>query len=227
MSRRLISVLCFASVLVLASAAEAKGPPAGFEICGQSACSTITPADSEPLAIKLFYGEGTRELSTPKVPPAAFYTLRWKFDSGMHTGYYVPLLNVFRFVGDPASPTDDPTSLVHWMKLNADTRQLLEHAAASLQPFPRPVPARVTVGGKIVTDPESYLRLWSVGAATFRWPDRPFLRIVIKTDAPSPWSDPAARLSIARRGSYLLRDSTIMRIPAGLARQVRARSSLH
>jgi hypothetical protein len=226
MCRRLISVLSFALVLVLASGAEAKGPPSGFQVCGQSACATITPADSEELGIELFYGQGTTELSTPTVPPAAFYALHWRFDGDLHTGYYVPLLNAFRFVGDPASPADDPTALVHWFKLDATARQALGQAVASLQPFPRPVPTRVTVGGKVVSDPESYLRLWSIGKATFRWPDGPFLRIAITTETPSPWSDRAAHLSIARRGSYLLRDATIMRIPAGLARQIRARTSL-
>jgi hypothetical protein len=226
MSRWLIVAMCLASVFVIASGAEAKGPPTGIQLCGQNACATITQTDSEPLAIKLFYGDGTVELSTPMVPPAAFYALHWRFDGDTHTGYYVPLLNVFRYVGDPASSTESASSLVHWVKLDAGARALLARAIGTLEPFARPVPTRVTVGGRDAADPESYLRLWSIGKATYRWPDRPFLRIAIVTATPSPWTDRTAHLSIARRGAFLMRDGTIMRIRPSLARQIRARVSL-
>jgi len=226
MKTALLAAFVAVSVLAVASGADAKGPPTGFQACGQDACTTIAPNDAEQFAIKLFYGDGSKELFAPKVPPTSFYTLRWRFDGDMHTGYYVPLLNIFRYVGDPASPTESPTSLVHWIKLDATAQATFSHTLSSLQAFPRPAPARVTVGGKEVSDPESYLRLWSVGKATYRWPTGRFLRIVIRTDTPSPWTDAAAHLSIARRAPYLLRDGTIVRLPSALARQIRARVSL-
>ena len=75
-------------------------------------------------------------------------------------------------------------------------------------------------------DPASYLRLWSVGKPTCSWPRGGFLKIKVTCDVTSPWSDESAHLSIARRRPFLLRDSTILRIPAKLAQQVRARISL-
>jgi len=52
------------------------------------------------------------------------------------------------------------------------------------------------------------------------------LTIKVTCDVASPWTDESAHLSIARRRPFLLRDSTILRIPAKLAQQVRARVSL-
>jgi hypothetical protein len=213
-------------VFVLTSAAEAKGPPTGFQACGQNTCVTITPNDAEQLAIKLFYGDGSREVFAPKVAPAPFYTLRWRFEGDMHTGYYVPALNLFRYAGDPASPTVSSTSLVHWMQLDAQAQAALGPVFTPLQPYARPTATRVTVGGRDVADPESYLRLWSVGKATYKWPTGRFLKVVIQSATPSPWTDANAHLSIARRSPYLLRDGTVVRISGVLARQIRARVSL-
>jgi hypothetical protein len=226
MKTALLAAVVAVSVLAVASGADAKGPPSGFQACGQNACVTITPNDAEALAIKLFYGDGSRELFAPKVVPGPFYTLRWHFEGDMHTGYYVPALNLFRYVGDPASPAVSSTSLVHWMHLDAQGQAALGRAFTPLQPYARPTPTRVTVGGRDVADPESYLRLWSVGKATYKWPTGRFLKVVIASATPSPWTDGNAHLSIARRSPYLLRDGTVVRISAGLARQIRARVSL-
>jgi hypothetical protein len=223
------AALAAVTVLAVASGAQAKAPPSGFEVCGAKACSAIKSFDdAEPLAVSLFFGAGdSRELSTPKVPAAPFFTIHWDYGNGSnHGAYYVPLLNVFRYVGDPGSAADFPDGLVHWIKLGVDARAALARLTASLEPFPAPAPQRVTVGGRAVADPASYLQLWAVGKLTYRWPQGSFLRIRFTSDQPSPWTDNAAHLSIARRGPYLLRDSTILRIPAGLARHVRARVSL-
>jgi hypothetical protein len=219
------------SVLISATGAQAKAPPSGFEVCGVQACAAITElADAERLAIGLWYGgtDGSAEVSTPAAPPAPFYALHWSFEPGdVHTGYYVPLLNLFRYVGDPGSPTKLSNRRVHWIKLGQRTRTVLERLTATLEPFPSPAPSRVTVGGRAVRNPESYLRLWSVvGRPTYVWPRGGFLRIRITCSLASPWTDGAADVRISRRGAYLLRDSTVLRIPARLARQVRARASL-
>jgi hypothetical protein len=229
--RRLVVFAAFAtSVLIATAGAQAKAPPSGFQVCGPQECTAIAAfPDGELLAISLFYGgdEGSTELSTPMAPPAPFFALRWAYGDGeAHTGYYVPLLNVLRYVGDPGSPVAASNGSVHWIKLGQGARTLLEKWTATLEPFPSPVPSRVTVAGRAVRDPESYLRLWSVGRPTYVWPRGGFMRIKVTYDLPSPWTDSAAELRISRRGAYLFRESTVLRIPSQLAKLVRARASL-
>jgi hypothetical protein len=226
MRRALVTALSAVSVLTVASGAAAKEPPNGFQLCGPNACAAIGTNDGEPLAISLFYGGGSVELWTPKVPPASFYAMHWSFQQGeTHTGYYVPLLNAFRFVGSTSGP-ESANGLVHWVKLGQSAQTILERITSTLEPFPAPVPSRVTVGGRPVQDPESYLRLWSVGNPTYTWPRTGFTAIKVTSDMVSPWTDRAAHLSISRRGGFLMRDSTVYRIPTQLARLVRARASL-
>lgn len=227
MKRAVIAALLAASFLVVTAGAEAKEPPAGFQLCGSNGCATIGMNDGEPLAISLFFGGGSVEVWTPMSTPAPFYSLRWSYEQGqVHTAYFVPDLNMVRFVGDSGSATVDPRGPVHWVRLDANARAILDRIATPLEPTPAPSPSTVMVGGKAVQDPASYLRLWSVGKPTYRWPLGGFLKIKVTCDVASPWTDESAHLSIARRGPFLLRDSAILRIPATLAKQVRARVSL-
>ncbi len=231
MRRLVVFATLSTSMLIATTGAKAKAPPSGFEVCGAQACTAISAfGDAEPLAIGLWYGgdDGAAAPSVSALPPAPFYALHWAFQSGdVHTGYYVPTLNLFRYVGDPASPPTSSNSMIHWNKLGEKTRPILERLTATLEPFSAPVLSRVTVGGKAVRDPESYVRLWSVaGRPTYAWPLAGFLRIKMTCNLASPWTDAAGGLGISRRGAYLLRDGTVLRIPARLARQVRARTSL-
>jgi len=220
------AVLLAASILAVTSSAQAKAPPSGFKVCGPAACATIDAfGDAEPLAINLFYGgDGSETLWTPKLPAGSFYAVHWSFQQGeAHTGYYVPLLNAFRYIS--ISGPEPVSDTAHWMKLGDGARTILERLTSTLQPYPAPQPSRVTVGGKPVQDPASYLRLWSVGSSTYSWPVK-FMTVKFTSDVPSPWTDAAAHLTIARRGAFLIRDSTVYRISARLARLVRARASL-
>jgi hypothetical protein len=229
MKHMAIAAVLAAAIFSLTGSAQAKAPPSGFELCGPGACTTINAfSDAEPLAIDLFYGGGnSTELWSARVPPAPFFSVRWSFaPGGTHVGYYVPLLNVFRYVGDPGTATETATGLVHWIKLGPGARTIFERLTSTLQPYPAPVLSRVTVGGKPVQDPASYMRLWSVGKPAYTWPVTGFMKIKTTSDLASPWTDTGATLEIARRGPYLTRDSTVYRIPARLARLVRARTSL-
>src|SRR5207245_10310200 len=118
MKRAAIAALLAASFLVVTTAAEAKEPPAGFQLCGSNGCETIGMNDGEPLAISLFFGGGSVEVWTPIATPAPFYSLRWSYQQGqVHTAYFVPDLNMIRFVGDSASATVDPRPPIHWPRL--------------------------------------------------------------------------------------------------------------
>ena len=171
MRRAAIAALLTAWFLVVTAGAEAKEPPAGFQLCGSNGCATIGMDDGEPLAISLFFGGGSVELWTPAATPAPFYSLRWSYQQvQLHTAYFVPDLNLVRFVGDSASATVNPRGAIHWLRLDSRARAILDRIAATLQPTPVPSPSTVMVGGKAVQDPASYLRLWSVGKPTYIWP---------------------------------------------------------
>ena len=227
MRRLPAAALLAASILTVTSTAQAKAPPSGFEVCGPSACTAVRAFnDAEPLAMNLFYGgDGSATLWTPNVPAASFYALHWSFEQGeAHTGYYVPLLNAFRYTS--ISGAESASDTAHWTKLGAGARTILERLTSTLQPYAAPVPSRVTVGGKPAQDPASYLRLWSVGKPTYTWPATGFMTVKVTSDVASPWTDGAAQLRIARKGPFLMRDASVYRIPAQLARLVRARASL-
>src|SRR5438445_12945203 len=109
MKRAAIAALLAASFLVVTTAAEAKEPPAGFQLCGSNGCATIGMNDGAPLAISLFFGGGSVELWTPMATPAPFYSLRWSYQHGQwHIAYFVPDRNLVRSVGHSASATGDP-----------------------------------------------------------------------------------------------------------------------
>jgi hypothetical protein len=105
-------------------------------------------------------------------------------------------------------------------------RTVFERLTANVAAFPAPAPSRVTVGGRAARDPASYMRLWGVGKPTYTWPATGFMAIKATCDHATPWTDAASELRIARRGPFLVRDSSVYRIPARLARLVRARASL-
>jgi hypothetical protein len=89
-----------------------------------------------------------------------------------------------------------------------------------------PTPTRVTVGGRPARDPASYVRLWSVGESALPQHPGGWLRVRFTTEMPSPWSDSATDVEVARRGGWLARDGTFFRVPAKFAVRIRARLSL-
>ena len=108
---------------MVTAGAEAKEPPAGFQLCGSNGCATIGMSDGEPLAISLFFGGGSVEVWTPTATPAPFYSLRWSYQQGqLHIAYFVPDLNMVRFVGESGSATVDPRGAIHWLRLDAQAR---------------------------------------------------------------------------------------------------------
>jgi hypothetical protein len=138
----------------------------------------------------------------------------------VQTAYYVPSANAVHVAPETYGRLANPFG---WELLEEQAKAILSRLTSSLNPFPGATPAWVTVGGKLARDPASYSRLWSVGKPVAAWPRSGWLLIRIVTNVPSPWS---GDLSIARRGTLLMRDETIFRIPRTLAVRVRARISL-
>ena len=80
---------------------------------------------------------------------------------------------------------------------------------------------RVTVGGRPVRAPATYVRLfrrgrWMPGSSATHW-----LRVRFESAVPSPWTDDVAEYLLSRRGRDLVVDVDVLRIPAAVAQRAR------
>ena len=217
MRRPATFAIALTAALLLASPTWAKELK-GVEICGAEGCATITDATTiEALAP----GRGPAT-SPPAI--SSFYTLRWIFDAEGETHswqiYYMPASGTVRRNG--------ASGRAEWIRLGTDARAAYARATAALAPFLPPELTKVRVGSKVVTgNPGSYLRLYAAGTPFHgrlrrsRW-----LRIVLESASPSPWTDGASILAYSPRQRLLRRDGHVVRLPLGLARRVRHAAAL-
>jgi hypothetical protein len=226
MRRPLVAAVLATAVLTVASGAEAKAPPAGFRLCGVSACVSLGGNDAETVAVSLFYGAGVKFVG-PTAVPSDFYALRWQFPNQREeSGYYVGGSRVVRLFGAALGGSTSFDAAVSWLRPSPGALQVLSRLSGAIQPMPVPTVTRVTVGGRAVRDPASYVRLWAVGVPALPLHPRGWLRVRITTATPSPWSDSLTDVRVARSGGWLYRDGTFYRVPAKFAARIRARQSL-
>jgi hypothetical protein len=214
--RILLVAVALAAGLLTTGGAQAKAPPDGVDICGATGtCVHVTMEAAENEWALWLQGSQTDADATAPAP-SAFYVVRWHWDSDARTAYYVPAAGRVRQLDERGAPgwwrVHDPASL----------RQL----TSGLEAFTVPTIARVTVGGREVRDPQSYLQLFGRGRTWWPLNQQHWLRVRVTADAASPWTDAASDLRISRRGRYLWVDGTIFKIPLQLARRVRSRVSL-
>jgi hypothetical protein len=106
------------------------------------------------------------------------------------------------------------------MRVNANARTVLSQAATGIEPF-QVEPTRVTVGGREVRAPATYVRLLQARTFLATWPATPWLAVEFETAIPSPWSDDAAEILLARQGRLLSVDGWVLRIPKTVAQRAR------
>lgn len=204
-------------VAVLAAlAVGALGLPAGaspkeiasVEICGHAGCKTVT----ERLDPRVIDGE-------PYVhPPAAssFYSLRMAAKEGDKTFswtiYYVPS-GYLRGIDERGSS--------NWMKLYPEGAAVLRSLSEGVEPFAKPVVTYARVGKRVARDPASYLRLYEIRSAGFRSLGKPdWIRIVLRSPEPSPWTDGRDDLQYSSSTHLLLRDGEYVLLSKPLAKRV-------
>jgi hypothetical protein len=203
MARRLMPVLVL--LLFAVPAAQAKAPP-DVRICGASGCVAIAQNDAERLPLW-----HTMSGAAPGAP-APFYVFhwRWRTTDPEETAFWIPSRQLVRFVNP---------NLVSWYRVNLQPAATF---AAGLAPIAVPKITRVTVGGRAVRAPASYLKLFSIGRATNVWPGvSGWLRIRFTASTASPWTDASANVRISSTENYLLRDDTVFTIPKPLADRIR------
>lgn len=211
MKRLLVSVGA-AALLLGGVGAQAKLPPEGVEFCGVDACTRLTASEAHQILFRA-------GVALPPARPAPFYVLRWSWSDGeQFTAYWLPGAKVIRRTADKT---------VVWERVVGSLAEPLERAAVGLRPFQPLAPDRVFVGGRRVSNPQSYLRLFAMGTEVDQWRGaRGWIRVRIESDRPSPWTDGAVYVAISRAGGFVLRDWAVYRIPAALAERVRRGSSL-
>lgn len=209
MRLKLVSALVLGVALAAASGAVGKAPPGGVDVCGLGeACVHLAGGDAEQVWIRT---------TNPGGAPAAapYYVVRWEGLGGRAEGsaYYVPSHAVMRFVYP-----GNPQTLSSWREVEPGAVAVLRRAVSGLRPLTVAAPTRVTVGGRPVRAPATYLRLFE-GTHVWSWPSTRWLRVTLAAAAPSPWTDGFSDVTLATRPGYVSVDGWVYRIPKAVARR--------
>jgi hypothetical protein len=193
-----------------------------FKACGAAGCTDVSDPALLRTLIRSVENQG-EPVSVRTPTPAPFYRLEF-YVKGDDSGgpsliqYYAPS------AGRIAIETNPDT----WAWVQAGTlRELFDRVTAGVAPFPKPVVARVLIGGKPARDPASYARLFALETETNDYPDNgDWTTISLKTASPTPWSTGAATLEYSPSKNVLWRGAQFLKVPGALASRLEQRKSL-
>jgi len=219
MKKIALAMLVAAGLIATAGTAQAK-EVISLKICGASGCQTSTDPDQlgqwEPEA-------GVSPDSVSFTNPQPYYTMELGFGEPggnmihREAAYWLRDSNLMRFQGDLQDS---------WSKLIPSQVSLYQKVAAGVEPF-TPQLSRVTVAGKRVADPSSYLRLMGNFRSTLYPNGKLHLtRIVLRTSETNPWVDGVASLSYDAKRRLLIRSDGYFKLPSALGKLVMRRASL-
>jgi len=185
-------------------------------VCGPDACAAITGETN----LHNFGASGEPDGSVPA--PAPFYEIRYTVDaegeSNQWSSWYVPsakrLASVDERTGVAWAPIDEPRLAV---------------LARSLKAFARPEISSVTVSSRRITDnPASYLRLFTVESAGEAVPQglADWEPVVFQAKGKTPWTLEQTSLFYSPSNGMLQRGIEIVKLPGGMADDIRAGDSL-
>jgi hypothetical protein len=215
MGRAGLALLAVAGTFLLSGAAQAKAPPGGMDVCGPSACTHLDWATAEQFWIGSQSGGGPNRAS-----PGPFYVLRWHWDPATEeSAYLVPGASAIRWNAGPGHPSS-------WGAMARSASELVTRAAGAVEPYPVPPLTRVTVGGRVVRDPQSYLRLLS-GKPTWAWINGRWLSVEFASPTPNPWTDGTAIVRLSRSRPYVEIDGWFYKLPKSVVRRARLALSLN
>jgi hypothetical protein len=208
MGRVALALLAVAGAFLLSGAAQAKAPPTGIEVCGPTACVHLEWQQAEQFWIR------AGETGAPTAA-APYYVVRWHFDGEPEqSAYYAPTVRGMRWL-EPA----------RWGIVTPDAVAALEPQLTGIEPYPAPTPTYVTVGRRVARHPETYLRLLQ-GKPSAIFPATDWLRVTLRSDQASPWTNNAAIVRLGKTAPYVVVDGWTFRIPRAVARRARLALSL-
>ena len=214
MTRTALALLAAGGAFLLSGAAQAKAPPDGVDVCGPLACTHMEFAAAEQLWVAAY-----SPYSATRAAPAPFYVLHWHWNPGAEnneSAYLIPGALTIRWNAGNGHPSG-------WSAVDKSAADVLAQVAARIEPYAMPTLTRVTVGGREVQNPETYIRLLS-GKRTFASVKGPWLRITFESATPSPWTDGSAIVRLSKRHPYVQIDGFLYKLARTDA--VRARKGL-
>jgi len=216
-----LALLAGTAVALLAFAGTAQAKEiASLKICGASGCATSTDkaalANWEPQT-------NVNPDSVSYTNPQRYYTIELGFGDSegnvIHTekAYWLSDAGLMKFV----SQTQDP-----WWKLWPNQVVLYRKLSSGVDAF-TPSLTRVTVAGKRVADPTSYLRLLgSFPRALYPQGKLHLTHIILRSPTTNPWVDRVTGVSYDAKRRLLIRSDGQFRLPAALGKLVMKRASL-
>jgi hypothetical protein len=209
MARVSFALLVAVGAVFFGGAGQAKAPPGGFDVCGPSACAHLDFADAEQFWIRT----SSRGMPTVTVP-TRFYVLRWSWSPGeVDTAYLVLDAQAIRWNSGPGHAAG-------WGEVDPSAIEQVLEAASGVEPYPAPTLTRVRVGGRDVSAPETYIRLFA-GKPAWSTVGGRWWRVILESAAPSPWTDGSAIARLSRNHPYVLIDGRLFRLPRSVVRQAR------
>jgi hypothetical protein len=205
-------VLVAVTALVWVGSANAKGL-LGAELCGPGSCISERLAGLVATPGGPFGGQG--EVAKPAKPGPWF---RGNLLIGERGGkivgrapfFYVPERHLIVQPGIDGQVTT-------WLQARGRFAVLLAKLAQRVRPYGPPKLTNVSVNGVPAQDPQSYLKLFTIGSATDRYPtELRSAQIVLQSARPTPWSD-GNNLVVYPGAHLLVRDGQVVSIPHGLA----------
>ena len=209
-------------MLLLAAPAQGKAKELlGAQLCGPGGCATertttLLEGPGGP------FGGG--EIGKPAKPGPYYKGYLLAGDGGKVMGklpfYYVPGANQIVQPGRYGQTTT-------WMAASGRIGKLVSALAERVDPFAAPKVRSVTLNGKAVDDPQSYVALWTMGEKVQGYPsdDLDSQQVIFFTDPPTPWSDGNYVVAYPK-SKMLLRDGQLVSISKGTASRIAAGASL-
>jgi hypothetical protein len=210
MARTGLALLAVAGTFLLAAGAQAKAPPDGIDVCGAGgACAHLAWGDAEQFWIRTHESGGA-----DRAAPGPFYLLRWHWTPGVEeSAYLVPGALAVRWNSGDGHPAA-------WSGIDRSAVDLARRAAAAIEPYATPTLTRVTVGGRAVREPQTYLRILS-GKPSWAWITGRWLRVTFESASPSPWTDGSSIVRLSRTKPYVSIDGWFYKLPKDVAARAR------
>jgi hypothetical protein len=210
MKRSSLAVAVAAAALAAVPGAQAKAPQSGVDLCGASSCVHLAWQQAEQIWI------GGRSQVKPVSVASPYYVIHWRWSpEAEQTAYYIPAAHALRW------PTQSGTSAT-WMSVETSTAAAIEEAVAGLAPYPITPPTEVSVGGRLASGPETYLRLLA-GPYAGRALGPAWVDVKMRAVAPSPWTDGITEIHMSAGGRSRLVsvDGWVHKVPWRVANHAR------
>ena len=220
--KRLVLVLCIV-VLAAPPIAGAKGL-FGVEACGPDGCQQqrsdqLEEGPGGPFGPFTGLGGIVRPAA-----PGPWYQMNFLLGDNGKLFMRVPLFYVpgSKLLITPGNGKEQPS----WWHPQGELKTIVESLAARVKPYPTPTGIQVKANGKAVADPQSYLRLFTIGSKTDKYPtEDDSVYVTFTSKKPTPWT--TGNLMVLYPKSHLLiRDGQIVVIPADTSDRITRRASL-